>query len=66
MNEVTNRWNNFSVKDTSQYPDIWFNELFNLNLKFKRIQSNYEKDEDELKAQFIEVVPEDYKTVILS
>ena len=38
LNEPTNRWNNCRIKDTSKYPDILFNGLFNLNLKFKKIQ----------------------------
>ena len=46
LNEVTNRWNKFSIDDTSQDPDIWFNELYNLNLKFMNIKAKYEKDED--------------------
>ena len=36
--EVTNRWNNCKKKDTSLDPDIWFNELYNLNLNFKKIK----------------------------
>ena len=43
LNEVTNRWNNRKIKDTSLDPDIWFNELYNLNLKFKKIKAKYEK-----------------------
>ena len=46
LNEVTNRWNKCSIDDTSQDPDIWFNELYNLNLKFNNITAKYEKDED--------------------
>ena len=46
LNEVTNMCNNCRIKDTSQDPDIWFNELYNLNLKFKKIKSKYEKDEE--------------------
>ena len=45
LNLVTNRWNNCSIKDTSQDPDIWFNKLFNLNLKLKKTKEKYEKDE---------------------
>ena len=43
---MTNKWNNCNIKDTSLDPDIWFNELYNLDLKFKKIKENYEKDED--------------------
>ena len=25
LNELTNRWKHFRIKDTSQYTDIWFN-----------------------------------------
>ena len=46
LNEVTNMCNNCRIKDTSQDPDIWFNELYNLNLKFKKIKSKYEKYEE--------------------
>ena len=41
LNEITNRWNNFGIKETSQNPDIWFNEIFSLNLKFNHIKSKY-------------------------
>ena len=61
LNEVTNRCNNFRIKDTNQNPDICFNELLNLNLKFKDIKAKYEKDEDDMKAHFFYVLPEEYK-----
>ena len=32
------------IKDTSKYTDIWFNEIFNLNLKFNNIKEKYDKD----------------------
>ena len=46
LNEATNRWNNCSINETSQDPDIWFNVLYNLNLMFKNIKAKYEKYED--------------------
>ena len=58
LNEVTNRWNKCNIKDTSLDPDIWFNELYNLNLKFKKIIASYEKDEDEIEAHVFDVLPE--------
>ena len=65
MNEVTNRWNNFRIKDTIQDHDIWFDEIFYFNLKFKKIKIRYEKDEDEdvLKSRVFDVLPEEYKPV---
>ena len=66
LNEVTNRWNNYNIKDTSMDPDIWFNELYNLNLKFKRIKAEYEKHEDEIKANVFDVLPEEYNPVRVS
>ena len=66
MNEVTNRWNNFRIKDTSQDPNIWFIEIFNLNLNFKKIKAKYKKDEDELKPYVFDVLPEDYKPMRVS
>ena len=58
LNEVTKRWNNYRIKDTSQDPDIWFDELYNLNLKFKTIKTKYEKYEDYLKAHVFDFLPE--------
>ena len=55
LNQLTNRWNNCDIKETSLDPDIWFNKLYNLNLRFKSIKSNYEKYEDELKAHVFDV-----------
>ena len=52
-------WNNCSIKETSQDPDIWFNELFNLTLKFKNIKAKYEKYEDQIKEYIFDVLPED-------
>ena len=43
LNGVPNMWNNCKIKYTSLYEDIWFNELYNLNLKFKNIKAKYEK-----------------------
>ena len=66
LNKVTNRWKICRIKDTSQYPDIWFNELFNLNLKFKKIKAKYEEYEDEIKAQVFDFLPEEYKPAKVS
>ena len=57
LNEVTNSWNNWNITDTILDPNIWFNELYNLSLKFKRIKVKYEKYEDELKARVFDVLP---------
>ena len=43
LNEVTHIWNSCRIKDTIQDPDIWFNELFNLNLRLKKIRVNMRK-----------------------
>ena len=49
--------------ETSKYTDIWFNNPFNLNLKFKQIKATYDKDEDELKSHVFDILPKDYKYV---
>ena len=64
--EFTNRWNTCRIKNTSQDTDIWFNELYNLNLKFNKIKEKYEKDEYEMRAHVFEVLPEEYKPVNVS
>ena len=56
-NEVTNRCNTCRINDTGQYPDIWFNELYNLNLKFNKIKRGYQKDEDDMKSHAFDVLP---------
>ena len=66
MNEVTNRCNNCKIKDTSLDPYIWFNDLYNLNIKLKKIKAKYEKDDDEIKAHIINVLPEEYNQVRVS
>ena len=58
LNEVTNRWNNWRINDTSQDPDIWFNEFYNLNLKLNKIKSKYKRYEDEIKAHIFGVLAE--------
>ena len=66
LNEVTNRWNSCRINGTIQYPGIWFNELYNLNLKFNKIKEKYERDEYEMKAHEFDVLPEKYKPVRVS
>ena len=63
FNGVTTRRNNCKIKDTILDPEIWFNELSNLNLKFKNINAKHEKDKDELRTNFFDVLPEEYKQV---
>ena len=57
LNEVTNMWNTLWIKDTSQDYDICFNELYILDLKFRKIKEKYEKDEDEMKTHVFDVFP---------
>ena len=66
LNEVTKRWKNCIINDTSQDPYIWFYEPFNLNLKSNNINENYEKYEDDPKAHVFDVLPEFYKTMRVS
>ena len=55
INEVTNRWNLCSIKDTIQDTYIWFNKLYNLNLKFKKIKERYDKYEHKMKLHVFDV-----------
>ena len=66
LNEVTNMWNNYNIKDTIIDPDIWFNELYNSNPQFNNINENYEKYEDELKAHVFDVLTKEYTQVRVS
>ena len=65
-NESTNIWNCFRIKETIQDSHIWINEAYNLNLKFKRIKEKYEKDEGEMMSHVFDVLPDEYKPVIVS
>ena len=58
LNGVTNRWNTCMIKETSQDPDNWFNVIYNLNLKLKKIKENYDKYEDQMKAHMFGILPE--------
>ena len=66
LNEVTEIWNNFRIKDKRQDPDLLFNELYNLNLKFKKIKEKYEKYEYGMKARVFYVWTEEYNPVRVS
>ena len=66
LNEVTNRWNKCKIKDTSLYPVIWFNDLYNLNLKLKNIKTDYKKHEDGIRTHVFNVLTEEYKPGKLS
>ena len=66
LNKVTNIWNNFSIRDTSQDTDIWFNERFNFNLKFNKIKAKYEKDGDYMKSHVFDLLNKEYKPVRVS
>ena len=58
LNEVANRWNICRVKDTSQSPDVWINELYTLNFNFNKIKIKYEKDENEMESHVFDLLPE--------
>ena len=38
LNEITSRWNTYRIKEANQNPDIWFNEVYDLNFKFNKIK----------------------------
>ena len=59
-------WNTCRIKETSQDPYIWFNELYYLNLNFKKIKEKYQKEEDEMKEHVSDVLPEQYKPIRVS
>ena len=58
LNDLTNRWNSCRIKYISIDPYIWFNEIYNINLKFKKIKAKYEQYDDKLKSHFFDVLPE--------
>ena len=63
INESKNRRNTFRIKDTIQDPAIWFNELYNINSKLKKIKEKYEYD---MKVNAFDLLPEEYKSLRIS
>ena len=51
-------WNTCRVKEKIQDPYIWFNELYNVNLKLKKIK--------EKMRNIFDILPEKYKAVRVS
>ena len=66
LNEVTDIWNNSSIRYTSKYPDIWSNEWFNFNLKLNKIRVKYDNYGDYIKAQVFDFPSKDYEPVRVS
>ena len=52
LNKVTNRWNICNIKNSIQDTDKWFNEVFNSNLKLKKIKGNTRNMKIKLKDTF--------------
>ena len=53
LNVVTKQVEQLQYKDTSQDPDIVFNGLYNLNLKFKKIKAKYKNMNTNLSHMFL-------------
>ena len=53
----------FRIKDKSQDPITWLNELHNINLNLNNIMGRYDRDEDEIKGHMFDILPEEYKPV---
>ena len=55
---MANRWNNCSIRGTSQDPDISFNERFNSNVKLNKIKAKNKKYGEYMKAHAFDLLTE--------
>ena len=58
LNGVTNGCNTYMIKDSSQNIDIWYNNLYHLNVNFNKFKEKYEKYEFEKKGHIFDVLTE--------
>ena len=56
----------FQYQGNKKYSDICINEIYNLNLKFRKIKQRYEKYIDEMNAHVFNFIPENYKPLRVS
>ena len=54
------------MKDTSQDPNIWLNDLYNLSLKSKYIKEKHKEYEYEMNPHIYDVLPEEKRSVRVS
>ena len=66
LNQVKTGGTTSVSRTKRQVYDIWFNSLYNLNLKLNNIKDKYEKDKYEKKAHVFDVLPEEYEPVRVS
>ena len=53
LSDVVKEWNECKLGLALEDPDDWFRRLFILNQKFKEIKSEYENDQDMMKAHIL-------------
>ena len=50
LTDVTMEWNSCKMDEIDNDPDVWFSRLYRINLKFKKINVNYENNEECMKT----------------
>ena len=63
LTDVTEEWNNSRLRSTKVDPDDWFTYLYRVNVRFKKIKTEYGKDDDQVKAHVLVNLPEEYKAI---
>ena len=63
LTDVTKEWNSAKLASVRVDPDDWFSTLFRINKKFGKIKTQYEKDDDAMKAHVLVNLPDEYKPV---
>ena len=63
LTDVTEGWNNSRLRSTKVDPDDWFTYLYRVNARFRKIKTEYGKDDDQVKAHVLVNLPEEYKAI---
>lgn len=63
--ELDQSFNDCKLSGTKKDPELWFNDLDHLNMRLRRINLKYEKDELQMKSHMMTAMSNDYDSVIV-
>jgi sulfite reductase alpha subunit-like flavoprotein len=63
--ELDQAFNDCKLVGTKKDPELWFNDMDHLNMRLRRINLKYEKDELQMKSHMMTAMSKDYDSVIV-
>ena len=63
--ELDQAFNDCKLVGTKKDPELWFNDMDHLNMRLRRINVKYEKDELQMKSHMMTAMSKDYDSVIV-